>query len=71
MHTLASAPTSHAPATLPLAHLAGITATLVCFPLDVLRTRMMAPGGHKYGGPFKTLHGIMKFEGVSALYSGV
>jgi hypothetical protein len=50
--------------------LAGITATLVCFPLDVLRTRLMAPWGHKYGGPLRTLQGMAKFEGLGALYAG-
>lgn len=49
---------------------AGITATLVCFPLDVLRTRLMANGGRRYGGPFATLHGIFKYEGIGALYAG-
>lgn len=50
---------------------AGITATLVCFPLDVLRTRLMAPWGHKYGGPLRTLQGMARFEGLGALYAGV
>ncbi|WIA10639.1 hypothetical protein OEZ85_010820 [Tetradesmus obliquus] len=50
--------------------LAGITATLVCFPLDVLRTRLMAPWGHKYGGPLRTLQGMARFEGLGALYAG-
>ncbi|KAI8469853.1 MAG: mitochondrial carrier domain-containing protein [Monoraphidium minutum] len=50
---------------------AGITATLVCFPLDTLRTRMMAPGGHhRYGGPLATLRGIARHEGAGALYAG-
>ena len=50
---------------------AGITATLVCFPLDTLRTRMMAPGGHhRYGGPLATLRGIARHEGLPALYAG-
>lgn len=49
---------------------AGITATLVCFPLDVLRTRLMAPWGHKYGGPLRTLAGMAKCEGLGALYAG-
>lgn len=49
---------------------AGVTATVVCFPLDVLRTRILAPGGHKYGGPLKTLYGMTKHEGLGALYTG-
>ncbi len=49
----------------------GITATLVCFPLDTLRTRMMAPGSHhRYGGPLATLRGIARYEGLGALYAG-
>eukprot|EP00197_Chlamydomonas_leiostraca_P010454 CAMPEP_0202864844 /NCGR_PEP_ID=MMETSP1391-20130828/4919_1 /ASSEMBLY_ACC=CAM_ASM_000867 /TAXON_ID=1034604 /ORGANISM="Chlamydomonas leiostraca, Strain SAG 11-49" /LENGTH=410 /DNA_ID=CAMNT_0049544615 /DNA_START=200 /DNA_END=1428 /DNA_ORIENTATION=- len=52
--------------------LAGITATLVCFPLDVVRTRLMSRGHtHPYGhGPFKTLAGILRHEGPHALYTG-
>lgn len=52
---------------------AGVTATLVCFPLDVVRTRLMAGAvaGPRYGaGPFTTLAGILKHEGAPALYSG-
>ncbi|GBG00459.1 hypothetical protein Rsub_13205 [Raphidocelis subcapitata] len=50
---------------------AGITATVVCFPLDTLRTRMMAPGAHhRYGGPVATLRGIVRHEGFGALYAG-
>lgn len=51
--------------------LAGITATGVCFPLDVLRTRLMAgTQGHGYGGLVNTLIGIIRYEGLAALYSG-
>jgi len=50
---------------------AGVTATVVCFPLDVLRTRMMAKGGGpRYGGPISTLAGIVRNEGPQALYTG-
>ncbi|EFJ51829.1 hypothetical protein VOLCADRAFT_103320 [Volvox carteri f. nagariensis] len=50
---------------------AGVTATLVCFPLDVVRTRLMASvAGPRYGsGPFSTLAGILRNEGAAALYS--
>ena len=45
---------------------------MVCFPLDVVRTRLMARAhGLRYGSnPFKTLTGILKYEGASALYTG-
>lgn len=49
---------------------AGVTATMVCFPLDVLRTRLMAATPHRYGGIWKTLTGILRYEGVGALYAG-
>ncbi|GLI70393.1 hypothetical protein VaNZ11_015175, partial [Volvox africanus] len=51
---------------------AGVTATLICFPLDVVRTRLMASVvGPRYGsGPFSTLSGILRNEGAAALYSG-
>jgi hypothetical protein len=43
----------------------------VCFPLDTLRTRMMAPGAHhRYGGPVATFRGIARYEGLGALYAG-
>jgi hypothetical protein len=39
--------------------------------LDVLRTRLMAPWGHQYGGPLTTLKCMVKYEGLGALYAGV
>ena len=49
----------------------GLTATLACFPLDVTRTRLLAKGsGPRYGGPFQTIQGIVRHEGVGALYAG-
>jgi solute carrier family 25 phosphate transporter 23/24/25/41 len=61
--------------------LAGVTATLTCYPLDVLRTRLCAPGGAgaveqyrraygAYGGPVGVLFGIARHEGMGALYAG-
>jgi hypothetical protein len=32
--------------------------------------RLMAPGGHKYGGMLATLTGMVRCEGWQALYSG-
>lgn len=50
----------------------GIVATLVCFPLDLVRTRLMSRSkAPNYGsGPFSTLVGILKHEGPAALYTG-
>jgi len=59
--------------------LAGVTATLTCYPLDVLRTRLCAPGAAgavdayraAYGaGPLGVLFGIARHEGAGALYVG-
>ncbi len=49
-----------------------MTATLVCFPLDVVRTRLMSKTrGPNYGrGPFNTLAGMLRHEGLGALYTG-
>ena len=30
----------------------------------------MAPWGHKYGGPLRTLAGMARCEGLGALYAG-
>jgi hypothetical protein len=49
---------------------AGVTATLVCFPLDVLRTRVMAGGGIPPGGIFKMLFNMARHEGIGSLYAG-
>ena len=50
---------------------AGITATLCCFPLDVLRTRVFsAPIGQRRGNPLAMLAGIVRNEGIPALYVG-
>jgi hypothetical protein len=51
--------------------LAGMTATSLCFPLDVLRTRMMGPGAVAGAGVGATLRTILTVEGPSALYVGV
>jgi len=52
---------------------AGVIAILCCFPLDVLRTRMLSKGGeHLYAnGPIRTLGRIVSTEGFGALYVGV
>ena len=50
---------------------AGITATVTCFPLDVMRTRVMGPGGHVYGGVISTFSNLLQKEGVSSMYVGL
>ena len=57
----------HAPCT-------GITATLLCFPLDVLRTRvMLAPKASPAASahPLVTLATVARQEGLPALWVGV
>ena len=44
---------------------------MTCFPLDVLRTRIMGPGGSRYSGALRTLRTIVASEGLGALYVGV
>jgi hypothetical protein len=47
---------------------AGIFATLTCFPLDVLRTRMMSPSHPT--GVFQTLREMIALEGIGSFYTG-
>ena len=51
--------------------LTGVTATVTCFPLDVMRTRVMGPGGHAYGGVFNTFTKMVRTEGIGSLYVGL
>ncbi|GFH24361.1 uncharacterized protein HaLaN_22140 [Haematococcus lacustris] len=50
----------------------GVTATLICFPLDVVRTRLLSRAHtSRYGSnPFVNLAGMLRDEGPGALYSG-
>ena len=52
---------------------AGAVAIICCIPLDVVRTRMLSKGGEQLyrSGIVSTLGGIVKGEGLLALYSGV
>ena len=50
---------------------AGVTSTVTCFPLDVMRTRVMGPGGHVYGGVLSTFKNLLQKEGISSLYVGL
>ncbi|KAB2004947.1 hypothetical protein ES319_D11G235600v1 [Gossypium barbadense] len=51
---------------------AGITATLLCLPLDTqIRTVMVAPGGEALGGLFGTFRHMVQTEGFFSLYKGL
>eukprot|EP00759_Apiculatamorpha_spiralis_P020288 PhF_6_TR25714/c0_g1_i1/m.36239/K14684/SLC25A23S; solute carrier family 25 (mitochondrial phosphate transporter), member 23/24/25/41 len=50
--------------------LSGSIATIACFPLDVVRTRLMSPGS-TYSGIGPTLTRITKEEGYGSLYKGI
>ncbi|KAL8476007.1 hypothetical protein ACS0TY_028607 [Phlomoides rotata] len=50
---------------------AGITATMLCLPLDTIRTRLLAPGGESLGGVIGAFHHVVKNEGVLSLYKGL
>ena len=47
---------------------AGMVATITCFPLDVLRTRMMSP--HHPLGLLPTVRRMLAVEGPGAFYTG-
>lgn len=50
---------------------AGITATLLCLPMDTIRTVMVAPGGEALGGVIGTSRHIIQTEGFFSLYKGL
>ncbi|CAK7334651.1 unnamed protein product [Dovyalis caffra] len=50
---------------------AGITATLLCLPMDTIRTKMVAPGGEVLGGVIGTFRHMIQTEGFSSLYKGL
>ncbi|KAF3944043.1 hypothetical protein CMV_029458 [Castanea mollissima] len=47
---------------------AGITATVLCLPLDTIRTTMVATGGEALGGVINTFNHMIRTEGFFALY---
>mmetsp|Transcript_14880 Transcript_14880/g.44931 ORF Transcript_14880/g.44931 Transcript_14880/m.44931 type:complete len:473 (+) Transcript_14880:269-1687(+) len=51
--------------------LAGITASLTCFPLDVARTRILAAPHGSSPGLLALIRSIARTEGIGGLYSGV
>lgn len=50
---------------------AGITATLLCLPMDTIRTKMVAPGGEALGGIIGTFRHMIQTEGFFSLYKGL
>ncbi|CAK8578797.1 unnamed protein product [Lathyrus sativus] len=50
---------------------AGITATLLCLPMDTIRTVMVAPGGEALGGVIGVFRYMIKTEGFFSLYKGL
>ncbi|CAL0329939.1 unnamed protein product [Lupinus luteus] len=50
---------------------AGITATLLCLPMDTIRTVMVAPGGEALGGVIGAFRHVIKTEGFFSLYKGL
>ncbi|KAL2893820.1 putative mitochondrial adenine nucleotide transporter BTL3 [Bienertia sinuspersici] len=50
---------------------AGITATVLCLPLDTIRTRIVAHGGEKLGGVVGAFRHMIQTEGFFALYKGL
>ncbi|XP_059308104.1 probable mitochondrial adenine nucleotide transporter BTL3 [Lycium ferocissimum] len=50
---------------------AGITATVLCIPMDTIRTVMVAPGGEALGGLIGTTRHMIQTEGFFSLYKGL
>ncbi|KAE8693226.1 putative mitochondrial adenine nucleotide transporter BTL3 [Hibiscus syriacus] len=50
---------------------AGITATLLCLPMDTIRTVMIAPGGEALGGLIGAFRHMIQTEGFFSLYKGL
>ncbi|XP_068315778.1 probable mitochondrial adenine nucleotide transporter BTL3 [Pyrus communis] len=50
---------------------AGITATLLCLPMDTIRTKMVAPGGETLGGVIGAFRHMIQTEGFFSLYKGL
>ncbi|KAL6867690.1 hypothetical protein ACP4OV_015714 [Aristida adscensionis] len=50
---------------------AGVTATLLCIPMDTIRTRMVAPGGEALGGVIGVARHMIQTEGFFSLYKGL
>ncbi|XP_044476014.1 probable mitochondrial adenine nucleotide transporter BTL2 [Mangifera indica] len=50
---------------------AGITATVLCLPLDTIRTKIVAPGGEALGGVIGAFRHMIQTEGIFSLYKGL
>ncbi|KFK42206.1 hypothetical protein AALP_AA2G225200 [Arabis alpina] len=50
---------------------AGITATVLCLPLDTLRTKLVARGGEALGGIAGAFKYMIQTEGLFSLYKGL
>lgn len=50
---------------------AGITATIICLPLDTIRTKLVAPGGEALGGVIGAFRYMIQTEGFFSLYKGL
>ncbi|KAE8658623.1 putative mitochondrial adenine nucleotide transporter BTL3 [Hibiscus syriacus] len=50
---------------------AGITATVLCLPLDTIRTKIVAPGGEALGGVIGAFRHMIQTEEFFSLYKGL
>ncbi|XP_058787713.1 probable mitochondrial adenine nucleotide transporter BTL3 [Vicia villosa] len=50
---------------------AGVTATIICLPLDTIRTKIVAPGGETLGGVIGAFQHMIRTEGIFSLYKGL
>eukprot|EP01018_Ginkgo_biloba_P033784 Gb_00135 [translate_table: standard] len=49
----------------------GIAATMLCLPMDTIRTRLVAPGGEALGGVIGCFQHMVCTEGYLSLYKGL
>lgn len=49
----------------------GISATMLCLPMDTIRTRLIAPGGEALGGVAGCFQHMVRTEGLFSLYKGL
>ncbi|CAN4122274.1 unnamed protein product [Withania somnifera] len=50
---------------------AGVTATVMCLPLDTIRTKLVARGGEALGGVVGAFQHVIQTEGFFSLYKGL